>query len=111
MNTRVITTALLIAVLPTATMLSADNQTILLDEADRTSYSIGQQIGADLKKQKIPMNETILHRGITDGLSDSPPLVPAREMNARLIQLKKSIAAQMNEDAALKKGTSDASRP
>lgn len=103
MNIRVIQIALLFSVLPATTFsVLAEDKAVLHDDVDRASYSIGQQIGADLKKQNIPMNETILRRGIIDGLNDTPPLVPAREMNSRLIKLKKSITAQLNEEAATK---------
>ncbi len=102
LNIRVIQIALLLSVLPATSPVFAENRTVLSDDVDRASYSIGQQIGADLKKQNIPMNEIILRRGITDGLNDTPPLVPAREMNSRLVKLKKSITSKLNEEAATK---------
>ncbi len=79
-----------------------DNNAALRDDADRASYSIGQQIGMDLRKQNIPLDEAALRKGIMDGLHDNPPLVPAREMNSRLIKLKKSITSQLNEEAIKK---------
>lgn len=102
MNKRVIQCAALFSLLPITISVSAEDNTGLLDDADRASYSIGQQIGADLKKQTIPLNEIILRRGIVDGLNDTPPLVPAREMNSRLIKLKKNITSKLNEEAAIK---------
>lgn len=102
MNIRVIQIALFVSMLPAVISVYAEDKVVLTDDADRASYSIGQQIGADLKKQNIPMNETILRRGIVDGLNDTTPLVPAREMNSRLIKLKKSITSKLNEEAAIK---------
>lgn len=99
---RVIQVDLLLSVLLATSSVFADDNTVLPDDADRASYSIGQQIGKDLKKQNIPLNETILRRGIVDGLNDTPPLVPAREMNARLIKLKKNITSELREEAATK---------
>lgn len=91
--------ALVLAVSQMATTSLANDNAALKDDADRASYSIGLQIGEDLKKQNIILNEEVLRKGITDGLHDNPPLVPPREMNSRLIKLKKSITSQLNEEA------------
>lgn len=80
----------------------ADDNIALNDDTDKASYSIGQQIGNDLKKQNITLDEAMLRRGIIDGLYDNPPLVPPREMNSRLMKLKKSITAQLNEETKQK---------
>ena len=103
MNIRLIKLAIALCLSHTTIISVADdNSAALRDDADRASYSIGQQIGMDLKKQHIPLNETILRKGIMDGLHDNPPLVPAREMNSRLIKLKKNITSQLNEEAKKK---------
>jgi FKBP-type peptidyl-prolyl cis-trans isomerase FklB len=102
LNMRVIQFDLLFSVLLATASVFADDNTVLTDDAEQASYSIGQQIGKDLKKQNIPLNETILRRGIVDGLNDTPPLVPAGEMNARLIKLKKNITSELREKAAIK---------
>jgi FKBP-type peptidyl-prolyl cis-trans isomerase FklB len=99
LNRRLLQSALLFSLLALTTSLVAQNKNSTMNDAERASYSIGLQIGNDLKKENIPLNEEILRRGIDDGLYDKPPLVPAREMNSRLIRLKKSITTKMKEES------------
>jgi FKBP-type peptidyl-prolyl cis-trans isomerase len=71
------------------------------DENDRINYSLGYQIGGDLKRQQVEVKDEILLRGIKDAISDSAPLLDEAERNRTLIELKrKVIALQAQERAA-----------
>ncbi len=48
----------------------------LKDQKDKVSYSIGMQIGFNLKRQKVDINPDILAAGIKDSLADKPQLTP-----------------------------------
>jgi FKBP-type peptidyl-prolyl cis-trans isomerase FklB len=68
---------------------------IVLKEAkDRTTYSLGYQIGEDLKKQDVDFDRTAFQRGVEDALSDTKPYFSDEEIRATLVELKKKIVAQ-----------------
>ena len=48
----------------------------LKDQKDKVSYSIGMQIGFNLKRQKVDINSDVLAAGIKDSLADKPQLTP-----------------------------------
>ena len=72
---------------------AADEKPGLQDENDRINYSLGYQIGGDLKRQQVEVNGDILLRGIEDAMSDAAPLLGADEMHKTLIDLKRRVVA------------------
>ena len=75
--------------------------------AARTSYSLGYQMGQDLKRQDVTMNREALTRGLTDGQSGAEPQMAQDDMKALLAEVKRRIVANMQkvrqaESAALK---------
>jgi len=73
----------------------------LKDENDRINYSLGYQIGGDLKRQQVEVHRDILLRGIEDAMTGAGPLLGQGEMHKTLIELKrKVIALQAQERAA-----------
>jgi len=72
---------------------AADEKLRLQDENDRINYSLGYQIGGDLKRQQVEVNGDILLRGIQDAMSDAAPLLGADEMQKTLIDLKRRVVA------------------
>lgn len=71
----------------------------LKSETDMTSYALGYQIGGDLQRQKIDLNEAAVVRGIADARAGAAPLMPEQSMRTTLIELKRKVVAQ--ERAAL----------
>ena len=61
--------------------------------ANRAGYSLGYQIGGDLKRQDAEIDAAALLRGLRDGLQGTDPSLPPEEMNAILVGLKKGIEA------------------
>ncbi len=61
--------------------------------ADRAGYSLGYQIGGDLKRQDTEIDAAALLRGLRDGLQGAAPSLAPEEMNAILLDLKKGIEA------------------
>ena len=85
----------------------AEDAVTLDDETDRTSYSLGHQIGIDLKNQETTLDRDALLRGLTDGQSGTEPLMKPEEMTALLAEVKRRILAERQEK---QKGESEAKR-
>jgi FKBP-type peptidyl-prolyl cis-trans isomerase FklB len=64
--------------------------------ADRVGYSLGHQIGEDLKRQTVDIDADAMLRGLSDALAGADPSIPEEEMNALLVDLKKRIGASEN---------------
>ncbi len=77
----------------------AQESATLADEADRINYTIGHQIGTDFKKQKVELDQQALQQGMRDGHERKQPLLDAREMNERLVDLKRNITKKMEAEA------------
>lgn len=71
----------------------------LKDNRDKVSYSIGTDIGNNLKKQPIDINPDILVQGIKDAFSGSTPLMTENEMKDTMNNLRKDLAAKQAEEA------------
>jgi len=69
----------------------------LKDNKDKLSYSIGMNIGNNMKKSSIDVNPEALKQGIMDAMSGSKPLMSEQEMNDTLAALQKEMAAKQAE--------------
>jgi FKBP-type peptidyl-prolyl cis-trans isomerase FklB len=65
--------------------------------ADRAGYSLGYQIGGDLKRQDTEIDAAALLRGLRDGLQGTDPSLAPEEMNAILVGLKQGIEASQRK--------------
>ena len=79
--------------------LNAEEATQLASEADRISYSLGQQIGRDFKRQGVDLDAEALVRGFNDANGGAEPALDREEMNATLGNLKGRISATQREEA------------
>jgi FKBP-type peptidyl-prolyl cis-trans isomerase len=70
----------------------------LEDEMDRTSYSVGYQIGSDFKRQGVKLNPGALAKGMQDAVSEAKPLMTQQEMTQLLVDLKKKMVAAQQEE-------------
>jgi FKBP-type peptidyl-prolyl cis-trans isomerase FklB len=61
------------------------------DEKDRVNYSLGYQIGGDLKRQGVELQSELVVKGIQDAISGTNPMMTPQEMRTALIDLKKRI--------------------
>ena len=76
-----------------ADALSLDNDTA------RINYSLGYQIGGDLKRQGIESNSAAILKGIEDALSGADPLMKPEDMRKTLTELKTKIVAEQKKRA------------
>ena len=72
----------------------ASENNALTEGRDRISYSVGYQIGEDLKKQNADFDPDSFLKGAEDALSAARPQFSDEEMRAALSELKKKIVAQ-----------------
>ena len=68
----------------------------LKDENDRLNYSLGFQIGDNLRRQGITVRPDVLVKGIQDAISASEPLMSLDEMKKKLAS-KRQKKRQMTE--------------
>ena len=79
---------------------AAAEKTVLADENERINYSLGYQIGGDLKHQHVEVNGDILLRGIQDAMNDAEPLLDDDEMHQTLVELKRNVVALQAQERA-----------
>ena len=74
----------------------------LEDPTARSSYSLGYQMGQDLKRQKVAPDRAALLQGINDGRTGAEPLMTQEEMKALLAEVKRRIVADLREQRLAK---------
>ncbi len=90
----------LIAVLGFVLLVSqvgAEEKPVLKEQKDKISYSIGMNIGNNLKKQAIDVNPDALVSGIKDALSGGKALMTEQEVNDTLMAFQKEMASKQSE--------------
>lgn len=66
----------------------------LKDQKDKVSYSIGSNIGKNLKRQSVEVNPDVLLQGIKDVLSGGKTLMTEQEVNETMMNFQKDIMAK-----------------
>lgn len=80
-----------------AGQIRAQENPALKDQKDKVSYSIGMEIGKNMKKQSLDVNPEFLTRGIKDAFSDGKPLMTDQEMSEALMAFQKEMMAKQQE--------------
>jgi FKBP-type peptidyl-prolyl cis-trans isomerase len=75
-----------------------------MTEKEKTSYSIGLNIGLNLHEQEVQVDFPTLSKGIQDGLANSKPALSEAEIRAALMTLQKQVAERQD---ARKKATAE----
>lgn len=70
------------------------------DKKDKVSYSIGADIGKNLKRSELDINPDMLAKGISDAISGNKSLMTDEEMTASLQELQGEMQAKMTAKAA-----------
>jgi FKBP-type peptidyl-prolyl cis-trans isomerase FklB len=79
----------------------------LKTQEEKFSYAIGMKMGANFKKQEVPVNATIMARGIKDALAGNKTLLTEEEAQAAIMDVQKEMQAKME---GKKKETADANK-
>lgn len=67
------------------------------DQKDKVSYSIGVEIGKNLKKQSVDVNSEFLVKGVKDAYSGEKFLMTDQEMAEALMAFQKEMMAKQQE--------------
>jgi FKBP-type peptidyl-prolyl cis-trans isomerase FklB len=86
-------TAAIVAVVLLTGGGSADEGPEIEGAADRASYSLGYQMGGDLRRDGTEIDADALLQGLRDAQGGTDPSIPPEQMNAILLELKQRIEA------------------
>jgi FKBP-type peptidyl-prolyl cis-trans isomerase FklB len=86
-----------LGVLFLAVPLSAEENIVLKDQKEKVSYSIGIDIGNNLKNLKVDMNLDLLVRGIRDVLSETKLLMTEQEIRSTMMAFQKELMAKREQ--------------
>ena len=79
---------------------AAEDTPELSDPNDRINYSLGYQIGGDLRRQRVEVSREALLQGIEDAVNADEPRLSKQEMQAMLVELKRKVVAVQREERA-----------
>ena len=95
-----------------STAIIAADAPVLSTDLDKLSYSVGIDLGKNLKKQGIEINSTVMAKGIQDGMSGGQMLMTDEQMKDTLTKFQKDLmakhAAQFDKQATENKAKGDA---
>ncbi|HXX56413.1 MAG TPA: FKBP-type peptidyl-prolyl cis-trans isomerase [Thermodesulfovibrionales bacterium] len=77
----------------------AAEEAVLKDQKDRVSYSIGVDIGNNLKKQSLEIDPDLLARGLKDAYTGGKTVISDQEVRDILVGLQKEMVAKQQEQA------------
>ena len=83
----------MLAVVLLPAICSATERPEIEGSGGQAGYSLGYQIGGDLKRQTMDIDADAMLRGLRDALGGEDASIPDEEMNALLVGLKKRIGA------------------
>lgn len=78
---------------------SAEDAPKLTNQKDKVSYSIGMDIGNNLKKQPIDVDVDLLAKGVKDAMAGGETLLSAEEARETLVTLQKTLVEKNQERA------------
>ncbi len=95
-----------------STSIVAADAPALSTDLDKLSYSVGIDLGKNLKKQDIQINPSIMAKGIEDGMNGGKMLMTEDQMKDTLSKFQKDLmakhAAQFEKQATVNKEKGDA---
>ncbi len=83
--------------------MAASDVTVLKTDTDRLSYSIGEDLGKNFKRQGIEVNAAAMAQGINDGIANNPkPLLTDDQVKEILAKFQKDIMTKRAADFSKK---------
>ena len=67
---------------------------LLKTQKEKASYAVGMSIGTGLHRQGVPVDASLVARGLRDGMTGAKPLLTDDEMKAVLTQLQGQVREQ-----------------
>ena len=74
-----------------ASQVSAEEKLVLKNLKEKVSYSIGLNMGSNMKRQSVDIDLNIFAKGIQDGLVGAKPLLTDQEIQETLIAFQKEM--------------------
>lgn len=94
------------------TVIAATSAPALTTDMDKLSYSVGVDLGKNLKRQGIEINPMVMARGIQEAMSGGPLSMTEEEMKEALTKFQKDLmakrAAQLDKKSEMNKATGEA---
>ena len=84
-----------------ACQAQAEDQTVLKDQKQKISYTMGMNMGNNWKAQGIEVDLDLLVRGVKDAMSGSPTLLTEQEAREVIMAFQKDIRAKQAEKRKL----------
>lgn len=69
----------------------AAEKPVIKSQDDKISYSVGQQVGRDMVRQRVDVRPEVLLQGILDAINDAEPMLSMAEQVDTLATLKEKI--------------------
>lgn len=85
-----------------AAAMAQSPSTQLKSDMDKISYSIGVDLGRNIKKQGLDLSMPSLSKGLEDGYKGSPSLMTDDQMKEVLMNFQKDFVAKRNAEVAAK---------
>jgi FKBP-type peptidyl-prolyl cis-trans isomerase FklB len=99
---------LALSVLFLVSQVNAQENLVLKNQKEKTSYIIGMDIGNNLKKQSIDVDPNILAKGVKDALAGGKPLLTEQEIRETMTAFQKEMMAKQEVVAKKNKEQGDA---
>lgn len=80
-----------------ASLVHAEEKSAVTSKKDKLSYSIGMNIGHDLKRQSIDIDPDMLAKGLKDAFSGGQTLMTEDEARQTLADFQKEMVAKQQE--------------
>lgn len=76
---------------------AAETNSVLKSDSDKLSYTIGADIGENLKSQNIDVNPNMVSKGITDALTGQKLLMTKEQMQETISNLQKKLVEEQKK--------------
>ncbi len=88
---------MILGVLFLASLVNAQEKSVLKNQKEKVSYIIGMDIGNNLKKQSVDADPNSLLRGIQDALSGAKPLLSQEQIQETMVAFQKEMAEKQKQ--------------
>jgi len=96
----------LVAVTTALTVFAEDKPPQLKDLKDKASYAVGLNVGFNMKRQNVDLNQDAFNAGMKDALSGRKPLLTEQEVRETMIAFEKDMQDKRSQLAQKNSGQS-----
>lgn len=87
----------LLLIMGMSTAMATESPVQLGTDAEKLSYTIGVDLGKNLKKQDINISPSAMTKGLQDGMSDGPYVLTEQQMKEVLVSFQKKLLDKQTE--------------